>query len=134
MQAVPGGVEGVPRPVLRDQDRDVVQVARGVRVVSDEGGNVLGQPPQDREDDVLHHFGWREGVEAPVVHRRQAQPVLARQGKFPVGLQLESQVGDGVRCRHPVPGDFGWVSRRGQRPRLVQYSTCNVLYRSDTVL
>ena len=27
LQAVPRGVEGVPRPVLRDLDRDVVQVA-----------------------------------------------------------------------------------------------------------
>ena len=45
LQAVPRGVEGVPRPVLRDLDRDVVQVARGVRVVGDEGGDVLRQPP-----------------------------------------------------------------------------------------
>ena len=30
LQAVPGGVKGVPRPVLRALDRDVVQVVRGV--------------------------------------------------------------------------------------------------------
>ena len=41
-----------------------------------------------------------------MVHRREAQPVLALQGKFPVRLQLESQVGDGVRRRHPVPAAF----------------------------
>ena len=29
-------------------------------------------PPEDRQDDVLHHFWWREGVEAPMLHRRQA--------------------------------------------------------------
>ena len=72
---------------------------------------VLRHPPEDRQDDVLHHFRWREGVEAPVVHRRQAQPVLALQGELLVRLQLESQVGDGVRRWYPVP----WVSRWGQR-------------------
>ena len=41
LQAVPRGVEGVLRPVLRDLDGDLVQVARGVGVVGDEGGNVL---------------------------------------------------------------------------------------------
>ena len=29
--------------------------------------------------------------------------MLALQGKLPIRLQLESQVGDGVRRRHPVP-------------------------------
>ena len=72
LQAVPRGVEGVPRPVLRNPDRDVVQVVRGVGVVGDERGDVLCQPPEDRQDDVLHHFRWPEGVEAPVVHRCQA--------------------------------------------------------------
>ena len=72
LQAVPRGVEGVPRPVLRDLDRDVVQVACSVGVVGDERGNVLRRPPEDRQDDVLYHFWWREGVEAPVVHRHQA--------------------------------------------------------------
>ena len=72
LQAVPRGVKGVPRPVLRDLDGDVVQVARSVRVVGDERGDVLCHPPEDRQDDVLHHFCWREGIEAPVVHRRQA--------------------------------------------------------------
>ena len=38
-----------------------------------------------------------------MVHRRQAQLVLAVQAKFPVRLLLESQVGDGVRRRYPVP-------------------------------
>ena len=38
-----------------------------------------------------------------MVHRRQAQAVFALQGELPVRLQLESQVGDGVRRRHPVP-------------------------------
>ena len=64
--------EGVRRPVLRDLDRDVVQVACSVGVVGDERGDVLRHPPEDRQDDVLHHFRWREGVEAPVVHHRQA--------------------------------------------------------------
>ena len=54
----------------------------------------------------MHHFRRREGVEAPVVHRRQAQPVFALQGELPIRLQLESQVGDGVRCRHAVPSVF----------------------------
>ena len=56
LQAVPQGVEGVPRPVLRVLDRDVVQVACSVGVVGDERGDVLRQPPEDRQDDVLHHF------------------------------------------------------------------------------
>ena len=72
LQAVPRGVEGVPRPVLRDLHRDVVQVACSVGVVGDERGDVLRHPPEDRQDDVLHHFRWREGVKAPVVHCRQA--------------------------------------------------------------
>ena len=72
LQAVPRGVEGVPRPVSRDLDRDVVQVARGVGVIGGERGDVLCRPPEDRQDDVLHHFWWREGVEAPVIHRCQA--------------------------------------------------------------
>ena len=72
LQAVPRGVGDVPRPVLRDLDRDVVQVARSVGVIGDERGDVLGHPPEDRQDDVLHHFRWREGVEAPVLHRCQA--------------------------------------------------------------
>ena len=41
----------------------------------------------------MHHFERREGVESPVVHCRQAQPVLALQEEFLVRLQLESQVG-----------------------------------------
>ena len=45
LQAVPRGVEGLSRPVHRDLDRDVVQVARGVRVVGDEGGDVLRHSP-----------------------------------------------------------------------------------------
>ena len=45
LQAVPRGVESVPCPVLRDLDRDVVQVARGVGVVGDEGGDVLCHSP-----------------------------------------------------------------------------------------
>ena len=72
LQAVLRGVEGVSRPVLRDLNRDVVQVACSVGVVGDEGGDVLCHPPEDRQDDILHHFRWREGVEAPVVHRCQA--------------------------------------------------------------
>ena len=47
-------------------------------------------PPKDREDDILHHFGRRESVGAPVVHHGQAQLVLALQGEFPVRLQLQS--------------------------------------------
>ena len=45
LQPVPRGVEGVSRPVLRDLDRDVVQVARGVGVVGDEGGAVFRHSP-----------------------------------------------------------------------------------------
>ena len=45
LQAVPRGVESVPRPVLRDPDSDVVQVACGVGVVGDEGGDVLCHSP-----------------------------------------------------------------------------------------
>ena len=70
--AVPRGVKRVPRPVFGDLDRDVVQVACSVGVVGDERGDVLRRPAEDREDDVLHHFRWREGVNTPVVHRRQA--------------------------------------------------------------
>ena len=39
------GVESVPRPVLCDLECDVVQVARGVGVVGDEGSNVLCHSP-----------------------------------------------------------------------------------------
>ena len=46
LQAVPRGVEGVPRRVLRDLDRDVVQVACSVGVVGDERGDVLRHPPR----------------------------------------------------------------------------------------
>ena len=46
LQAVPRGVEGVPRPVLRDLDHDVVQVACSVGVVGDERGDVLRHPPE----------------------------------------------------------------------------------------
>ena len=66
----------------------MVQVARGVGVVGDEGGNLLCHSPQDCQDDILHHFRRREGVEAPVVHCGQAQPVLALQGELPVRPQL----------------------------------------------
>ena len=66
LQAVPRGIEGVPRPVPCYLDGDVIQVPRAVRVVSDEGGNVLVHPSQHREDEVLYHLGRREGVEAPV--------------------------------------------------------------------
>ena len=45
LQAVPQGVEGVSRPVLGSLDRDAVQVARGVGVVGDEGGDVLRHSP-----------------------------------------------------------------------------------------
>ena len=45
LQAVPRGVEGVSRPVLCVLDRDVVQVARGVGVVGDEGSDVLRHSP-----------------------------------------------------------------------------------------
>ena len=45
-----------------------------------------------------------------MVHRRQAQAVFALQGELPVRLQLESQVGDGVRRRHPVPWVFQVVT------------------------
>ena len=114
LQAVVRGVEGVPRPVLRDLDCHVVQVARGVGVVGDERGDVLRHPTEDCQDDVLHHFLWREDVEAPVVQRRQAQPVLALQGELPVRLQLESQVGDGVRRWYPVP----WIFQMGTEAQL----------------
>ena len=84
LQAVLRGVESEPRPVLHDLDREVVQVVRGVRVVDNEGGDVLCHSPWDCQDDVLHHFRRREGVEIPVVHRRQAQPVFALQGALPI--------------------------------------------------
>ena len=45
LQAVLRGVEGVLRPVLRVPDGDVVQVARGVGVVGNEGGDVLRHSP-----------------------------------------------------------------------------------------
>ena len=114
LQAGPRGVDGVPRSVFRDLDRHVVQVARSVGVVGDERGDVLCRPPEDRRDDVLHHLWWREGVEAPVVHHRQAWPVLALQGELPVRLQLESVVGDGVRRWYPVP----WVFQVGTEAQL----------------
>ena len=49
-----------------------------------------------------------------MVHRRQAQPVLALQGELRVPLQLESQVGDGVRRWYPVP----WVFQVGTEAQL----------------
>ena len=45
LQAVPGGVEGLSHPVLRDLDHDVVQVARSVGAFGDEGGDVLCHSP-----------------------------------------------------------------------------------------
>ena len=45
LQAVTRGVEVVPRPVLRDLELDVVQVARSVGVVGDGRGDVLRHPP-----------------------------------------------------------------------------------------
>ena len=45
LQAVPVWVQGVPPPVLWNLDRDVVRGGRNVTAASDEGGNVLGQPP-----------------------------------------------------------------------------------------
>ena len=114
LQAVPRGVKGVPRPVLRDLDRDVGQVACGVGVLGDERGDILRHFPEDCQDEILYHFRWREGFEAPVVHRRQAQAVFALQGELPVRLQLESQVGDGVRRWYPVP----WVFQVGTEVRL----------------
>ena len=68
----------------------MVHMPRSVRVVSDEAGDVLGHPPRIARMTSCTTCGRREGVEAPVVHRRQAQPVLVPQGKFPVRLQLES--------------------------------------------
>ena len=41
-----------------------------------------------------------------MVHRRQLQAVFALHRELPVRLQLESQVGDGVSRRHPVPRVF----------------------------
>ena len=41
-----------------------------------------------------------------MVYRHQAQAVFALQGELPIRLQLESQVGDGVLRRHPVPWVF----------------------------
>ena len=41
-----------------------------------------------------------------MVHRCQTQRVFMLQGDFPVLLQLESQVGDGVCRRYPVPWAF----------------------------
>ena len=49
-----------------------------------------------------------------MVHRRQAQAVFALQGELPVRLQLESQVGDGVRRWYPVP----WVFQMGTEAQL----------------
>ena len=41
-----------------------------------------------------------------MVHRSQAQLAFALQGELPIRLQLESQLGDGVRCRYPVAPVF----------------------------
>ena len=48
------------------------------------------------------------------MHRLEAQGVFALQGELPVRLQLESQVGEGVRRRHPVP----WVFQVGTEAQL----------------
>ena len=81
------------------------------------GATYYVSPPEDHQNDVLHHSGRRERVEAPVVHRRQAQPVFALQGELPVRLQLEPQVGDGVRRRYPVPWVFQvWAEAQMQAP------------------
>ena len=86
LQAVSRGVKGIPRPVLCDLDRDVVQVARGVGVVGDEGGDVLRHPTQDRQDDVLYHFQWREWCTA--ARRRRC-----------------------LRCRENSPSGCSWSFR-----------------------
>ena len=79
-----------------------------------EGATYCVTPPEIAQDDVLYHFRWREGAEAPVVHRRQAQAVFTLQGEIPLRPQLESQVGDGVRRRYPVP----WVYQVGTEAQL----------------
>ena len=66
-------------------------------------------PPKVRKDDVLHHFGRRKGVEAPVVHRREGQLVLALQGELPVRLQLG--VPSRGRSLPPVPSAVGFPGR-----------------------
>ena len=43
-------------------------------------------PSRDRQDHVLYHLGGCKGVEAPVVHCCQVQPVLVLQGELPVRL------------------------------------------------
>ena len=45
LQAIPRGLDVLSRPVLPALDRDGVQVARGVGVVADGGGDVLRHPP-----------------------------------------------------------------------------------------
>ena len=42
--------------------------------------------------------------------------VLVLQGELPVRLQLESQVGDGLRCWYPVP----WVFQVGTEAKDIQ--------------
>ena len=49
-----------------------------------------------------------------MVHCRQVQAVFALQGELPVRLQLESEVGNGVRRRHPV----SWVFKVGTEAQL----------------
>ena len=78
------------------------------------GATYCVTPPKDRQDDVMYHFRRRKGIQAPVVHRRQAQAVFALQGELPVRLQLASQVGDGVRRRNPVP----WLFQVGTEAQL----------------
>ena len=78
------------------------------------GAKYCVRPPEDGQDDILHHFRWRDCVKAPVVHRRHVQPVFALQGELPVRLQLESQVGEGVRRWYPVP----WVIQVGTEAQL----------------
>ena len=80
---------------------------------SEPGAPVLCREPPDGgwvSPPCVYHHGSEhvggEGVEAPVVHSRQAQPMFVLHAEFPVRLQLESQVGDGVRRRYPVPRVF----------------------------
>ena len=62
-------------------------------------------PPEDRQDDVLHHFWWREGVEAPVVHRRQAQG----------GTEAQLQARDPLRGGH---GALAGVELHAHHPQV----------------
>ena len=91
LQAVPRGVEGVSCPVLRDLDRDVVQVACSVGVVGDEGATYCVTPPRIARMTSCTTFGGARVL-------RHQWCTAARRSRC-------------LRCRENSPSGCSWSPR-----------------------